>query len=189
MKENKGFSLVELIVVIVILAVLIGVTIGGIYQYVNKARINTDINNASTIESGLASIATDNEVFNLLDNGDVVLLGWDKNRNLGPATKKWIDASKNKDQKQLDIEENKMIFVYNKVRTLLSLNTIENKHNAVSLDVDSLPKPQTENAFIIEVYKENDAIHVKCRVCSLELDANGNGVFRDLATGELTPIF
>lgn len=138
--SNDGFSLVELIVVIVILAVLIGVTIGGIYQYVNKARINTDINNASTIESGLASIATDKEVFNQLDNGDVVLFGWDKNRNLGPATKKWIEASKNKDQKQLDIEE-------------------------------------------------NDAIHVKCRVCSLELDANGNGVFRDLATGELIPIF
>ena len=46
MKENKGFSLVELIVVIVILAILIGVTIGGIYAYVNKARINTDIHNA-----------------------------------------------------------------------------------------------------------------------------------------------
>ena len=45
-KENKGFTLVELIVVIVILAILIGVTIGGIYQYVNKARINTDIHNA-----------------------------------------------------------------------------------------------------------------------------------------------
>lgn len=29
--KNKGFSLVELIVVIVILAILVGVTIGGIY--------------------------------------------------------------------------------------------------------------------------------------------------------------
>lgn len=32
MKEDKGFTLVELIVVIVILVILIGVTIGGIYQ-------------------------------------------------------------------------------------------------------------------------------------------------------------
>ena len=48
--KNKGFSLVELVVVIVILAILIGVTIGGIYQYVNKARINTDMYNAKVIQ-------------------------------------------------------------------------------------------------------------------------------------------
>lgn len=30
-QANKGFTLVELIVVIVILAILVGVTIGGIY--------------------------------------------------------------------------------------------------------------------------------------------------------------
>ena len=30
-QSNKGFTLVELIVVIVILAILVGVTIGGIY--------------------------------------------------------------------------------------------------------------------------------------------------------------
>lgn len=33
-RGNKGFTLVELIVVIVILAILVGVTIGGIYMYV-----------------------------------------------------------------------------------------------------------------------------------------------------------
>ena len=57
-KGNKGFTLVELIVVIVILAILVGVTIGGVYGYVNKSRINTDINNASAIASALAPIST-----------------------------------------------------------------------------------------------------------------------------------
>lgn len=56
MKErNKGFSLVELIVVIVILAILVGVTIGGIYAYVNKARVNTDLNNANQIQTALGA--------------------------------------------------------------------------------------------------------------------------------------
>lgn len=57
-KENKGFTLVELIVVIVILAILIGVTIGGVFTYVNKSRTNTDINNASAITSSLSVITT-----------------------------------------------------------------------------------------------------------------------------------
>ena len=61
-KENKGFTLVELIVVVVILAIIIGVAITGIYKYVNKARINTDINNASAIQSALAVLATEKDV-------------------------------------------------------------------------------------------------------------------------------
>ena len=48
--NNKGFTLVELIVVIVILAILVGVTLGGIYAYVNKARINTDMHNAKVVQ-------------------------------------------------------------------------------------------------------------------------------------------
>ena len=47
--NNKGFTLVELIVVIVILAILIGVTIGGIYMYVGQSRVATDEGNASSI--------------------------------------------------------------------------------------------------------------------------------------------
>ena len=66
-KNNKGFSLVELIVVIVILAILIGVTIGGIYQYVNKSRVNTDINNAASIQSTLSTIGTDAELNKICD--------------------------------------------------------------------------------------------------------------------------
>lgn len=63
-KENKGFTLVELIVVIVILAILIGVTIGGIYQYVNKARINTDIHNAQEIKTALGVDFINGDFFN-----------------------------------------------------------------------------------------------------------------------------
>ena len=61
-KDNKGFTLVELIVVIVILAILVGVTIGGVYGYVAKSRTNTDINNASAIASALAPLSTMRDV-------------------------------------------------------------------------------------------------------------------------------
>lgn len=70
-KENKGFTLVELIVVIVILAILIGVTIGGVYSYVNKSRVNTDINNASSIQSVCATLGTNKTI--LKAQGDTTL--------------------------------------------------------------------------------------------------------------------
>lgn len=63
-KDNKGFTLVELIVVIVILAILVGVTIGGVYGYVNKSRINTDINNASALSSTLSTATVSKEIGN-----------------------------------------------------------------------------------------------------------------------------
>lgn len=69
-KDNKGFTLVELIVVIVILAILVGVTIGGVYGYVNKSRINTDINNASAITSTLQVLSTSKDVKGTA-NGDI----------------------------------------------------------------------------------------------------------------------
>ena len=48
-RDNKGFSLVELIIVIAIMAVLIGVMAPQYLRYVNNARVNTDITNASEI--------------------------------------------------------------------------------------------------------------------------------------------
>lgn len=51
--KNKGFTLVELIVVIIILAILVGVTIGGIYMYIGKARIATDKNNMNSLNDTL----------------------------------------------------------------------------------------------------------------------------------------
>ena len=69
-KDNKGFTLVELIVVIVILAILVGVTIGGVYGYVAKSRTNTDINNASAIESALQVITTSKDAIGAANKTD-----------------------------------------------------------------------------------------------------------------------
>lgn len=74
-KENKGFTLVELIVVIVILAILIGVTIGGVYSYVNKSRINTDINNANSIQSVCATLGTNKDIIKS-NKGSTVTIEW-----------------------------------------------------------------------------------------------------------------
>ena len=56
--NNKGFSLVELIVVIAIMAVLVGVLAPQFIKYVESSRRSTDVSNAETIRSAvLADIA------------------------------------------------------------------------------------------------------------------------------------
>lgn len=52
-KKDKGFSLVELIIAVVILGIISIVAIGGLYRWVTTARINTDVNNAREINQNL----------------------------------------------------------------------------------------------------------------------------------------
>lgn len=60
MKNNKGFSLVELIIVIAIMAVLIGVMAPQYIKYVEKSRISSDEDNAASLLSNV-NIALANE--------------------------------------------------------------------------------------------------------------------------------
>lgn len=59
--QNKGFSLVELIVVIAIMAVLVGVLAPQFIGYVAKSRQSTDVQNAQTLatEIGVAIANTE----------------------------------------------------------------------------------------------------------------------------------
>lgn len=54
-KNNKGFSLVELIIVIAIMAILVGVLAPQFVKYLNKSKTATDIQNAQNIASAVAA--------------------------------------------------------------------------------------------------------------------------------------
>lgn len=58
-KNNKGFSLVELIVVIAIMIVLVAVLAPVFTKYVEQSRRATDVQNANTIASAILVEATD----------------------------------------------------------------------------------------------------------------------------------
>jgi prepilin-type N-terminal cleavage/methylation domain-containing protein len=64
MKNNKGFSLVELIIVIAIMAILVGVMAPQLIKYIEKSKVSADTQLADTVHSALLTAMMDPEVVN-----------------------------------------------------------------------------------------------------------------------------
>lgn len=69
--KNRGFTLIELVVVIVILAILIGVSVSGYSKYIGVARVNTDIQNVEEVKRILSTdFAIHEEIEKIIENSD-----------------------------------------------------------------------------------------------------------------------
>ena len=62
-KNNKGFSLVELIVVIAIMAVLVGVLAPTLIGNIEKSRESKDLQNLDSIRQAVVTAMSDENVY------------------------------------------------------------------------------------------------------------------------------
>lgn len=60
--NNKGFSLIELIVVIAIMAILVGVLAPNVMRYVRQSRVSADTQLADTIRTAVMTALADPDV-------------------------------------------------------------------------------------------------------------------------------
>lgn len=72
LKSSKGFSLVELVIVIGIIAVLVAVVGAFIIRYIEKSKIQKDVANGSALASAAVAAANEPEVYRELTHAIAV---------------------------------------------------------------------------------------------------------------------
>ena len=73
--NNKGFSLVELIIVIAIMAVLIGVLAPQYIKFVAKSKVSTDITNAEELANAINVALADTDMAISITSGTAFSAG------------------------------------------------------------------------------------------------------------------
>lgn len=73
-KNNKGFSLVELIIVIAIMAILAGALAPALIKYIAKSRRSTDVSNAQTIATAVTNALSEEASYDAAKGGQTYKL-------------------------------------------------------------------------------------------------------------------
>lgn len=72
LKSNKGFSLVELIIVIAIMAILVGVMAPQLIKYIEKSKVSSDIQLCDALKSAIVITLNDPEFISSTNPDDAL---------------------------------------------------------------------------------------------------------------------
>ena len=95
MKKNKGFSLVELIIVIAIMAILAAAIAPALIRYIDKSRRADDVTAAGTINSSMTAALANEDIYDEIlkvSAGTIVMTAnegaasWNINTTIGSNT-------------------------------------------------------------------------------------------------------
>lgn len=115
MRNNKGFSLVELIIVIAIMAILVGVMAPQLIKYIEKTNVSSDTQLCDTVKSAVTTAIMDPAVINSSGysfnnyNGNITGLDLggtfvtNVEETLGCSRSELAAKLKSKDAKQIDV--------------------------------------------------------------------------------------
>lgn len=73
MKNNKGFSLVELIIVIAIMAILVGVMAPQLIKFIEKTNVSSDVQLCDDIHTAIYTAMLDPDVVNAGDGSSTLI--------------------------------------------------------------------------------------------------------------------
>ena len=73
--DNKGFSLVELIIVIAIMLVLVGILAPQFVKYVARSRVAADVTNAQEIAAAIDAVTADGTTSSVTFGGTALTTG------------------------------------------------------------------------------------------------------------------
>lgn len=73
MRKNKGFSLVEMIIVVAIMAILVGIIAPIFIRYVEKTNVSADIQFCDTVYKAIYTACNDSNVLDADDGSDVAI--------------------------------------------------------------------------------------------------------------------